>query len=40
MTYLKKNPDLSVGEIIDSNGKTLLHECTFNDSVKCLKALL
>ena len=40
ITYLRKNPALLVTDIVDSNGKTLVHECTFNDSVKCLKALL
>ena len=38
--YLTTNADLPVNEIVDQNGKTLLHECTFNDSLKCLKALL
>ena len=40
LAYLKKNSDLVVNEIVDTNGKTLLHECTFNNSVKCLKLLL
>ena len=30
--FLDKHPDVFVNDIIDSNGKTLLHECTFNDS--------
>ena len=40
LAYLKKNSDLVVNEIVDTNGKTLLHECTFNNSVKCLNLLL
>ena len=34
--YMSRNHDLLVCDVIDSNGKTLLHECTFNDSFKCL----
>lgn len=43
LTYLKLNSDpesILVSEVQDANGKTLLHECTFHDSFKCLKALL
>jgi len=40
MTFLSGNSDLMVSEIVDPNGKTLLHECTFNDSAKCTKAVL
>ena len=40
LKYLTTNADLPVNEIVDQNGKTLIHECTFNDSLKCLKALL
>jgi len=40
LEYLEQNDDLLVCDVVDSNGKTLLHECTFNDSSKCLKALL
>ena len=40
VTYLNTNKALIVSEIVDQNGKTLLHECTFNDSMKCLKALI
>jgi len=36
----RSQTELLVCDIVDSNGKTLLHECTFNDSSKCLKALL
>ena len=39
-SYLQGNTDLPINEITDSNGKTLLHECTFNDSTRCLKVLL
>ena len=38
--FLDKHPDVFVNDIIDSNGKTLLHECTFNDSYKCLKLVI
>jgi len=37
--FLGKHPDVYVCDIIDTNGKTLLHECTFNDSLKCLEAV-
>ena len=40
LDYLKANSDLSVFDIVDPDGKTLLHECTFNDSTKCTKALI
>ena len=40
MVYLSENSDLIVNDIVDPNGKTLLHECTFNDSSKCTKAIL
>lgn len=40
MAYLSLNPDLLVCDIVDPNGKTLLHECTFNDSTKCTKSLM
>ena len=39
-TYLSLHSDMLVSEIIDSNGKTLLHECTFNDSFNCLQLIL
>lgn len=32
--------DLSVLDMLGSNGKTLLHECTFHDSPKCAKAIM
>jgi len=32
--------DVLVSDIQDSNGKTLLHECTMADSFMCLKALI
>ena len=38
--YLKNNLDLPIIEIIDSNGRTLLHESTFADGGKCTEALL
>lgn len=38
--FLDKNPDVFVCEILDTNGKTLLHECTFSDSFKCLEVIL
>lgn len=31
---------MPVFDIVDSQGKTLLHECTFNDATKCTKALI
>ena len=40
LAYLQQNTDLPVHEVVDSNGKTLMHECTFNDSTRCLKVLL
>jgi len=40
LKYLQDNADLSLFDIIDPDGKTLLHECTFNDSSKCTKALI
>ena len=40
MQYLQENSDLSVFDICDTEGKTLLHECTFNDATKCTKALM
>ena len=40
MRCLQDNQDVLVSDIIDTNGKTLLHECTFNDSFKCLKVVL
>jgi len=36
LAYLRINSDLMINDIVDTNGKTLLHESTFNDSVKCL----
>ena len=36
LDYLKSNSDLMVSDITDTNGKTLLHECTFNDNFKAL----
>ena len=37
--YLSKHPDVLICDIVDTNGKTLLHECTFNDSLQCLKVV-
>lgn len=37
--YLAKHPDVLICDIVDTNGKTLLHECTFNDSLQCLKVV-
>ena len=42
IAYLKhpNQADILISDVQDSNGKTLLHECTFGDSFMCLKALL
>jgi len=40
MAYLTKHSDVFICDITDTNGKTLLHECTFNDSLKCLEVVL
>ena len=40
LDYLNSNSDVQVFDIVDPDGKTLLHECTFNDSTKCTKALI
>ena len=40
LEYLRDNSDLSIFDIVDADGKTLLHECTFNDASKCVKALI
>ena len=41
MSYLTETcPEIKVNEINDQNGKTLLHECTFQDTYQILKSLL
>ena len=38
--FLQQNSDIKVWDIVDPDGKTLLHECTFNDATKCTKAII